>query len=271
MKDNGSTNEIILFPEYQTLKEEIKKLQTELSMLLLERDDLRLVKCKNIENAYILAVGNLEYKAFELQCKVLRIKRKIDIIQTRINRQEKIIIDDVEKILDQEFEEYQQQLNDQLNKINDAISFKNGNFLTQKETKELKKLYRDIVKELHPDLHPDITDAQMKLFHNAVSAYENGDLVGLKIIHEMVVNPKVDDTNEDSLLNLKKEKERLKNILNLINYQIKEIKSNYPYTMKDIVEDPQELEKKKNKISKAIEELKEIFDYYSKKLKEMLV
>ena len=40
---------IILFPEFATLKEEIEKLRTELSMLLLERDELKYVECKNIE------------------------------------------------------------------------------------------------------------------------------------------------------------------------------------------------------------------------------
>jgi hypothetical protein len=56
---------IILFPEFQKLKEEVDKLRIELSMLILERDQLRFVECKNIEMVYILKLGSLEYKAFE--------------------------------------------------------------------------------------------------------------------------------------------------------------------------------------------------------------
>ena len=74
---------IILFPEFVTLKAEVEKLRTEISMLLLERDELRLVVCKNIETAYMLALGSIEYKAYELHCKVLRLKRKIDLIQAK--------------------------------------------------------------------------------------------------------------------------------------------------------------------------------------------
>lgn len=38
--------DIILFPELQKLKDEVEKLRTELSMLMLEHDELRFVICK---------------------------------------------------------------------------------------------------------------------------------------------------------------------------------------------------------------------------------
>lgn len=62
---------IVLFSGFEKLKEEIKRLKTELSMLLLERDELELVTCKNIEVAYHLKFGALEYKAYEAQCTAL--------------------------------------------------------------------------------------------------------------------------------------------------------------------------------------------------------
>lgn len=105
---------IILFPEFVTLKAEVEKLRTEISMLLLERDELRLVICKNIETAYMLALGSLEYKAFELNCEVLCIKRKIDLIQAKKNRQEKIVLSAIEELLDEEFAEFQRQLDEQI-------------------------------------------------------------------------------------------------------------------------------------------------------------
>ena len=179
---------IILFPEFVTLKAEVEKLRTEISMLLLERDELRLVICKNIETAYMLALGSLEYKAFELNCEVLRIKRKIDLIQAKKNRQEKIVLSVIEELLDEEFAEFQRQLDEQIDKMNKAIDHSQGRPLTDEETKEIKKLYRSIVKALHPDLHPEVTPAQIQLFQNAVQAYENGDLGNLRIISEMAVS-----------------------------------------------------------------------------------
>ena len=46
--------DIILYPDFQALKDEVQRLRTELSMLVLERDELRFVECKNIENLDIV-------------------------------------------------------------------------------------------------------------------------------------------------------------------------------------------------------------------------
>lgn len=78
LRDRNTNCTVVPFPEFAALKAEVEKLRVEISMLLLERDELRFVICKNIETAYMLALGSLEYKAFELNCNVLRIKRKID-------------------------------------------------------------------------------------------------------------------------------------------------------------------------------------------------
>ena len=72
---------VILFPDFEKLKTEVDKLRSELQMLVLERDEILYVECRNIETAYLLAFGSLEYKAYEIQCAILRLKRKIEIIQ----------------------------------------------------------------------------------------------------------------------------------------------------------------------------------------------
>lgn len=172
LRDQNTNCTVVPFPEFAALKAEVEKLRVEISMLLLERDELRFVICKNIETAYMLALGSLEYKAFELNCNVLRIKRKIDLIQAKKNRQEKIALSAIDKLLDKEFAGFQCQLNEQIDKMNKALDHSQGHVLTDEETKQIKKLYRSIVKALHPDLHPEITPAQMQLFQNAVQAYE---------------------------------------------------------------------------------------------------
>lgn len=261
---------IILFPEFVTLKAEVEKLRTEISMLLLERDELRLVICKNIETAYMLALGSIEYKAYELHCEVLRLKRKIDLIQAKKNRQEKVVLSAIEEQLDEEFAEYQRQLDEQINKMNKALDHSKGRPLTEEETKEIKKVYRNIVKALHPDLHPDVSPAEIQLFQNAVQAYENGDLNSLRIISEMVAEPVIPEQSESGLAVLAKEKEHLTRTLELIREQITEIKNEYPYTMKDLVEDPDKIAEKKKEIEDTISELKEAYDLYAARLKELL-
>ena len=55
----SSSGNVIVFPNFEKLKSEVEKMRTELSMLLLERDELQFVICKNIETEYMLKLGSI--------------------------------------------------------------------------------------------------------------------------------------------------------------------------------------------------------------------
>lgn len=267
---SGSVGDIILFPEYESLKKEVEKLRVELSILLLERDDLLLMECKNIEMAYMLEVGYLEYGLYELQCNVLRLKRKVELIQARMNRQEAVVVKEIETILNKEFAEYQKRLNDQMGKMNQAIERNRMGRLSEEETREIKKLYRKIVKVLHPDLHVDVSEAQRRLFGNAVQAYEDGDLTTLRIIYEVVQNSDTEYEGQDAIVQLVKEKIRLTELLAGVKEQIAKIKSEYPYTLKKILMDATKLEEYKAELELATKQYEELKCVYDRKIKDML-
>lgn len=265
-----STGNVIVFPDFEKLKSEVEKMRTELSMLLLERDELQFVICKNIETEYMLKLGSIEYKAYEAQCAALRLKRKIELIQAKKNRQEKVIISAIEETLDTEFAEYQKQLNEQIDKMNDAVKRSKAEVLSDEDNKKLKKLYRKIVKALHPDINPDVSETQVDLFDNAVQAYKNGDLGTLGIIGEMVGNSPLPEQHKDALTQLNEEKERLQNLLKAIRDSIEQIKSEYPYTMKEIIEDEEQTEQKKKELENILSQYNELISIYKAKIKEMI-
>lgn len=263
-------NLIIIHPDFEKLKAEVEKLRTELSMFVLERDDLLYQECKNLETAYMLSVGVLEYKTFELECAIMRLKRKVELIQAKKNRQEIIILAKIEAILDAEFAEYKEKLEEQVRKMNEAFERSKGETLTKAESRELKKLYRTIVKALHPDMHPDLSNEKLKLFHNAVEAYKHGDLERLQIIGTMIAEPAVPNEKSEGLAFLMKEKERLTKLLQSIKSTIDEIKSEYPYTIKPIVQSPEKIEARKSELQEQIKSLNEILSAYNRRIEEML-
>ena len=59
MEQIEMADDIIIFPEFDKIKNEIERLRIELSMLLLERDELQFVICRNIEAKYTLEVLNI--------------------------------------------------------------------------------------------------------------------------------------------------------------------------------------------------------------------
>ena len=270
MAKNKSANEIILNLEYENLKKELLKKRTELSMLVLQRDELKYVICKNIETKYMLELGNLEYRLYQSECIIMRLKRKVELIQMRINRQEKIDVATIDELLDEQFREYQQNLEEKIKKMNEAIERDNGEVLTEQQVKELKKLYRAIVKALHPDLNPNVTKQQIKLFQNAITAYKNGDLQTLRIINEMISNNHSEDDNTDNIEKMRDELIRLDRMISSINGDVEKIKSEYPYTMKDILFDKEQLNQKKQELKDNIDQCDELVSFYKTKIQNLL-
>ncbi len=260
---------IIEFPQIASIKDEIKKLKTELSMLLLEHDELVYIISKNIETSYMLKLGYLEIEAYKLNCEILRLKRKIQLIQAKINHQKKIVLNDIENILSNEFQEYQNELDKQINKMNDALNRKNSPFLSDEETLELKKLYRSIAKVLHPDLNPDLSSEKLQLFYNAVQAYKNGDLDSLRIIDSILdKNTTVEHQNQLSVL--KNEKLRLEDSISNICNSIKNVKDNYPYKLKEILEDENLFISKQLELQNIITSSKDLILHYTGVINKLL-
>ena len=261
---------IIVHPEVEELNSEIEKLRTEISMLVLERDHLRFQECKNIEMQYMLSIGTLEYKAYEIECAILRLKRKMELIRARKNRQERIDLPRIEETLDFEFTEYQERFAAQLEKVTAALERAMGGALSESEALEFRKLYRLVVKELHPDLHPEQSEERLRLFHLAVDAYERGDLQGLRAIHVVAAAPRDHAVRLDGFRVLAKERERLAGILEHLRRSIAEIRSRYPYSVKAIVEDQEKTNARTSELNERIETLNEILSAYTQQIEEML-
>jgi len=108
------------------------------------------------------------------------------------------------------------------------------------------------------------------MLDNAVIAYKNGDLGTLKIINEMIGEPQMPEKHGDAFSQLKVEKERLNEFLNTVRNNIDKIKSEYPYIVKEILEDEQRLEQKKLELEDVLKQYKELNKAYNIKIKEML-
>lgn len=226
--------QLVWHPQFIQLKEEVAKLQVEFSMLLLERDHLLLMESKNLEMAYLLAFGGQEYKIYDLQVGISRLKRKVALLQAKINRQEKVNLVDIEEILDKEFHQYQEELSQKMAAMDKALERRDLAVLSVEESKELKNLYRKIVKACHPDLHPEEPPEKLALFQEAVTAYENGDLAKLRFLEAASFHFEIEENLDKSpFLQLTEEKERLKKIIHICQEKIIKINNSFPFTKKN--------------------------------------
>ena len=262
-------DDVIVFESSKQLKEDLERMRTELSILILKRDDLNLQVGRNLEMKYLLIFGALEYEEYEAECSMRRAKRKLELATMCRNRGKKIDIKAIEERLDIEFHQYSVEKETIMAQINQAIDRNNGEFLSKKDTENMKKLYRKAVKKLHPDLNPNMSTEKRKLFDNLVSAYEAGDLQTVEMIAELVQAETLTEGQIAEMTTVK-EKERLQKMIIKIQKEIDKIEHNYPFTLKKFIENDETINKNKEKIQASINRLKAMEKKYVQEFQSLV-
>ena len=141
--------------------------------------------------------------------------------------------------------------------------------LSDDEARELKSLYRSIVRELHPDLHPNLDNSRIELFHNAVLAFESADVELLREIAAVVCEPVIPLSIPDGFSFLVGERERLQRLVQGVKARIALIKSEYPYIMKSVVGSSEKTEARKAEPRERLREATEILAAYTERMINM--
>ena len=143
--------------------------------------------------------------------------------------------------------------------------------------KRLKRLYRRIVKRLHPDVHPDSTPREKELFNMAQGAMKSGDLDKMERIYDELSGmdtpeEKFEDTPE-GIASLKDLIRKLRERLRRLQTEIAQIRSQFPYTMKAFLEDEQAVEEKRHELQEKLRNLREANEKladFIKKIKQQM-
>lgn len=266
----NNENEIELSPVVLKLQDEIKTLRTSLSDIILKRDELKYIICKNIETDYWLIFGELEKNLYEVSTRVLRLKRKINLVQAYKNREENVDLEKIEKLLDEEFVKYQKKLEEYIQNIKLAREFNSLEALSEEDSKKLKMLYLKIIKLLHPDLKSDYSPIDKFLFQKALDAYRNADLKTIIAIDALLSSKDFSVSSKNSIESLEEEKEKLESLIENIESEIINIKNDMPYILKYIIDSPDTIEKRNEELLMAIADFSERETIYRVKLRDML-
>ena len=263
-------------PEAARLRAAVKDLRKRLYEAVTERDELRLVVCRNLETAYLLAFGAAEYRLHELYCRSLRLKRACELIRAKLNRRERPDVSAVEAQLDAEFAAYTQKLESQVHAMNAALERNKGKVLSEKESKALKTMYHRIVKALHPDLHPELSPEKQKLFLQATEAYKRADTSVLGVIDGMIGDDGESTAEEDGpdsaevSVALKAKVAQLESSLETIAQEIASIKASYPYCEREKLFDEEKKAAYQAELKARLQEAEASVRAYEQALKEMM-
>ena len=314
--------------EYESLLEEVHRLQARISELTALRDDLIYHVCPALQAEYEEKIASLERELLAAEMYLRENQRTLEILQAQMNRQKELNVEEAQKQAKEEFCEYEEDLK---KKAKEAEEFKekwenesqwsehdrqekeekkkrsqqreqadssglgkdqktekdpgwsdddeddgweqqdsdglDGDEGSEKTTddnspiKKLKRLYRKIVKRLHPDVHPNPTLREKELLNMAQEAMKRGDLEAMERIYDELCGmdapeEKFEDT-PDGLASLKELILKLKERLKALQNEILHIRSEFPYTMKAFLEDEAAVEERRHELQEKLRNLRE--------------
>ncbi len=264
------SNSLTINPENEKARKQLEKLSDKYSSLLLDYAQMTGPLKKNLETEYMMKIGRKEYELYSLHISIMQIRRKIAAHQAAINDGSSITEEEIEQIIAKEFSEYKRVLEEHQKAVQKAEEHFGAPKMTVVEHEKLMKLYKGLVKKLHPDIHPNLPPAAANLLKSVIDAYKSADLAELELINDMVNDilkgKDVDLEIHNSLELMQKQIENLKQKISDLKNNMKLLGKKIPYRYKKLLDDSSAVLAKRKELEQQIDEYKSVLsqlqEYY---------
>lgn len=242
-----------IHPDYLKLKERLTE-------LIYEYNELIFQICPNLEFLYVKNFGVLEYTLYKKDVELSKLKRKLRLVQIQINNGNEIDIKKINRQLENEFKDYQSKIEKQQEEL-EKIFNSHHDKLSEEDTNKLKKIYKKCVFALHPDLNGNLSNHHLRLFTQITEAFKNGDLETLESLYYLIPSGNVEETSDLDKLN---------DLIEFRQDEIKKIKQNYPYNKKELLSSPERIDEYKLELKNLINQFDSDIESYTEKIQSLM-
>ena len=254
-----------------SVAEQIAEARARIAELLLQIDDIVLQVNPQIEAKYATKIGYLENDLLKWQIAARRARRRCALAQARANVGEAFAPDEFDAQLDEELAEWEGLLAASVEVFLRAAERMAGSKpLSPSDSRELKRLHRELIKRLHPDLHPGQPDEAVRFFAVAQAAYERGDLevlravaVGTEGMGEGSGGAELPEDEAAMELEIVLAHERV------VEQQLRELKESNPFALGEKLDDGAWVIRRTSELKAQIEEQKAAARAYDERFREL--
>lgn len=211
-----------------------------------------------LEALYATKIGKFKIEILELQIEFKALKKKIQLCHQYINKNEIPDFEAIERKIKTMTQEAYQDVHREKQKVvfgTEVLS----NLASPEESAELRKIFRNIAKTLHPDVNPNLSTEQQEIWHLFYSAYKSGDLDKLKAL-EIVYTDEIkksekgnQELSEEGIL---LQTAMLKQGILELEEQIKALEQEFPFNLAEQIRDDEWVEEQQHILRQEIETLK---------------
>lgn len=221
---------IIELPRAKELEESVSALRRAAAEAICANISLVYVEGRAIEMNYRLTFGELEIAILDTYCRILRLRRKREVILGQITRQAPRSVKILEAQLDEELARYEGELLRKKRLVEEARQWEKHPRGVVKEG-AMKAQFTAVILALHPDIRPEKSD--LRLLNDAADAYIDGDGQKLRRLRKDV---RADD-DDLPLGGLIDEEKRLMDLVQDLEAENGAVQIRAPFTMRANVEE----------------------------------
>lgn len=225
--------------EEETIKKdllnELSILKEEYIKLINDFDVLENWGKPQLEAIYATRIGQYKLKVLEAQIRIKGIKLKMELIRTAINTNQKIDMNGIELTVAEKLGEAYEQVMQQAAHIEGAKNMLR-HLESPEKSAELRKIFRQLAKDLHPDVNPGLTHEQQQIWHLVKDAYHHGDvekLKALQLVYSHEIKSKQEKNNELTEEQIFLHIQTIKAAIKVLHDDIRTIKQSFPFTIEN--------------------------------------
>jgi hypothetical protein len=192
-----------------------------------------------LEALYNTRLGVHQIELLQIQLRVKSLKRKVEIVRSIIVRNMPLDVDAIELSVATELAETELQIMSQLADIENSKQLLT-NLNSPTRSAELRNLFRQLAKQLHPDVIGELTSEQEQLWNLVKNAYNAGDvekLKALQVAYEKELTQSQTSIEQLSEQDIELKNETLKEGIKLLHTEILAIKNSFPFDVEDKIKD----------------------------------
>lgn len=265
----NSNKEVICLNDIKEKKKTLEKLNKKYIEVFEEKEELLNKEKISLEAKYLSLFGALLKKKIELNIDFRTLKYRLNLIMTYINKDEEVNEKEIEKTLKEKLKEYYKELRSFKYKMAYAKELMKSPLVTEEELKEIKSIFRKLAKKLHPDLVGEQSGEEKLLWEKTLLAYENNDLLTLKIIVDIVLN-ELELKDDIHVKDIDERIEEISEKINELKQIIEEVQNDFPFDIREELNDTDFINEKKREIGDEIKELKEKIEVLNNKIESIL-
>ncbi len=238
------------------LKEQLEVLKIGYVALLNDKDVLLNWGKPQLEALYNTRVGIHKIELLKLQLSIKALKRKLELVRSAINTNQKIDFAEIELTIAIELANVQEQIMIESNKVLVGKKLL-ANLDSPQRSSDLRNIFRSLAKELHPDVNPNLTKEQQDIWQMVLDAYNFGDIDKLKAI-SLVYEKEIRGTEKEyTEAEISLVIESIKEGCKVLQNEIDEIKGTFPFTIENEIKDEEWVKNENDKTNKDLLSLKE--------------